>query len=148
MVAALQRAVEVEAADARRDATCELMETEHTAVPDAASDAASSGAASSSPDALPELRKGSRAWYTDVQSAQRLVVTIAKVHYDDPPPYYTISLPSGVERSTLRTKLVPLVEPAAAGGGARGRVGRVMVVQGLLAVAIKAEAEGRAAEQR
>ena len=38
-------------------------------------------------------------------------VYVVKVHYDDPPPYYTISI-DGQERSTVRTKLEPFTQSA------------------------------------
>lgn len=56
-----------------------------------------------------ELAKGSSAYYTD-QGGTRKVAKILSVHYDDPPPYYTISI-DGKERSTVRSKLTPI--PAA-----------------------------------
>ena len=34
---------------------------------------------------------------------------IVKVHYDEPPPYYTIAI-DGVERSTVRSKLFPVAD--------------------------------------
>ncbi|KAL3922933.1 MAG: hypothetical protein SGPRY_004382 [Prymnesium sp.] len=53
-----------------------------------------------------ELGKGSQAYYKDRDGITKLA-TIVKVHYDEPPPYYTISI-DGNERSTVREKLIPL----------------------------------------
>lgn len=54
---------------------------------------------------LPELAQGATVWYTTADG-KRLLAIVVKVHYDDPPPYYTISI-DGNERSTVREKLAP-----------------------------------------
>ena len=51
------------------------------------------------------LEKGSVVLYEDKQSGKVLEVTVMKVHYDDTPPYYSIRLPSGQERETVRERL-------------------------------------------
>ena len=66
----------------------------------------------------PVLPPGSKAWYT-MADGQRVLTTILKVHYDDPPPYYTISI-EGRERSTVRSKLEPTAPAAGAEGAAGG----------------------------
>jgi hypothetical protein len=62
------------------------------------------------------LPVGCRCWYVDRDGARRVAVVKA-VHYDDPPPYYTITI-DGKERSTVRSKLTPLTpdEEAAVNG--------------------------------
>ena len=52
------------------------------------------------------LEKGARCWYTDQREdpPQQKIVTVAKVHYDDVPPYYTIVV-DGKERATVRDRL-------------------------------------------
>ena len=58
-------------------------------------------------DDLQELAKGTRCWYHDQKDDQRKIVTIVKVHYDDPPtPYYTIDV-DGQERHTVHDRLTP-----------------------------------------
>jgi len=52
---------------------------------------------------LDELPKGAQVYYVDRDGSRKLA-TIVKVHHDDPPPYYTISI-DGSERSTVREKL-------------------------------------------
>lgn len=49
------------------------------------------------------LPRKSKAWYTSAQG-ERLLVDVVNVHYDDDPPYYTISI-EGAERSTVRKRL-------------------------------------------
>ena len=63
------------------------------------------------PEDLPELPKGSQVMYTQIDGT-RVLATIVKVHYDDLPPYYTISI-NGQERSTVRTKLSAVEATAA-----------------------------------
>jgi serine/threonine protein kinase/Ca2+-binding EF-hand superfamily protein len=72
--------------------------------------------------ALAELPKGSRAWYTGAEGVRSLV-TITTVHYEEPPPYYTITLEDGTERSTVRTKLTPAGDgDGSEGGGAETEI--------------------------
>ena len=52
------------------------------------------------------LPKKSKAWYVSA-GGSTVLVDIANVHYDDEPPYYTIHLADGVERSTIRSRLTP-----------------------------------------
>eukprot|EP00966_Prymnesium_polylepis_P140437 3244064-Prymnesium_polylepis.1 len=52
---------------------------------------------------MDELSQGANVYYLDRDGEQK-VATLVKVHYDDPPPYYTISI-DGAERSTVREKL-------------------------------------------
>ena len=61
------------------------------------------------------LTQGATVWYTSAGGA-KLVATILKVHYDDVPPYYTISI-DGNERSTVRTKLSPMPNATGAPAG-------------------------------
>ncbi len=51
------------------------------------------------------LEKGTAMLYQDKQSGEVLEVTVAKVHYDDTTPYYSIRLASGQERETVRERL-------------------------------------------
>ena len=51
------------------------------------------------------LKKGSVVLYEDKQSGKVLEVTVIKVHCDDTLPYYSIRLPSGHERETVRERL-------------------------------------------
>ena len=57
---------------------------------------------------LPELPEGSRAYFTSFDGTRK-VVKVVKVHYDDDQPYYTISM-DGIERSTLRKSLEPILD--------------------------------------
>ena len=52
------------------------------------------------------LAVGTRCWYPSSQDGSRLLVEVLKVYYDDPPPYYSIRMPNGSERDTVREKLV------------------------------------------
>ncbi len=56
-------------------------------------------------DALEMLPKGSEVLYADQQTGEMLEATVVKVHHDDVPPYYSIRLPSGQERETVRERL-------------------------------------------
>ena len=66
------------------------------------------------------LEQGLECDYTDAQSGQTCTVTIIKVHHDDPPPYYSIRMPDGNERETVRERLsrrqTAAAPPAAAAG--------------------------------
>jgi hypothetical protein len=62
-----------------------------------------------------ELERGSQAWYTRRDAdrkEERVLVTVADVHYDDLPPYYAVVL-DGVERETVRERLEPIGDGAA-----------------------------------
>ena len=50
---------------------------------------------------LPVLTVGQRSWH----KVREEFVTVTKVHFDDPPPYYTVRTISGVELHTVRTRL-------------------------------------------
>lgn len=63
----------------------------------------------------PLLPKDSQVWYTDSEGKQK-VATILRVHYDDVPPYYTISI-DGEERSTVRARLTSIDEAAGSSDG-------------------------------
>ena len=84
------------------------------------------------------LKAGSKAWYKQ-SDGTRVICTIVKVYYDDPPPYYAINL-DGQERSTVRDKLRPYLEgqstapqpPAGQMGGAgRTLTPRATLMHGL-----------------
>ena len=49
---------------------------------------------------LPVLTVGQRSWH----KVREEFVTVTKVHFDDPPPYYTVRTISGVELHTVRTR--------------------------------------------
>eukprot|EP00966_Prymnesium_polylepis_P052623 1218427-Prymnesium_polylepis.1 len=66
---------------------------------------------------LPPLRKGSACYYTGRQGERKLA-KVAEVHFDEHPPYYTISI-DGVERSTVRERLTPAPESATAATASR-----------------------------
>ena len=68
-----------------------------------------------------ELAKGAKVWYQS-QSGHRMAAEVVQVHYDDVPPYYTISI-DGTERSTVRGRLSLMQLPQ---GEARGATGRVL----------------------
>ena len=52
--------------------------------------------------ALPPLAEGVKCWHRQ----DKVQVTVIKVYYDDPPtPYYTIRMPNGTERATVRARL-------------------------------------------
>ena len=54
-----------------------------------------------------EFARGDRCWYKDQKDGVLKVVTVVKVHYDDPPtPYYTIDV-DGQERHTVHDRLTP-----------------------------------------
>ena len=54
-----------------------------------------------------EFARGDRCWYNDQKDGVLKVVTVVKVHYDDPPtPYYTIDV-DGQERHTVHDRLTP-----------------------------------------
>mmetsp|Transcript_23482 Transcript_23482/g.47750 ORF Transcript_23482/g.47750 Transcript_23482/m.47750 type:complete len:187 (+) Transcript_23482:46-606(+) len=58
---------------------------------------------------LPVLSLGDRVWH----KVSNEMVDVVKVHYDDPPPYYTVRTAAGSERSTIRTRLETVDERAA-----------------------------------
>ena len=82
-------------------------------------DGASAHAAEREGDAKPKpggddvLEQGLECTYTDAQSGQTCTVTILKVHHDDPPPYYSIRMPDGNERETVRERLSRQTGPVA-----------------------------------
>ena len=51
------------------------------------------------------LAQGAECMYHDAQGGQECVVKILKVHYDSQPPYYTVKMPDGNERETVRGRL-------------------------------------------
>ena len=51
--------------------------------------------------ALPPLAEGVKCWHRQ----EKVEVTVVKVYFDDPPPYYTIRMPDGTERATVRARL-------------------------------------------
>ena len=51
-----------------------------------------------------ELRAGAVCYYRE-PNGELSTVRVVKVHYDEPPPYYTIAFEGGVERSTVLDKL-------------------------------------------
>ena len=59
------------------------------------------------------LPRRSKAWYDGREG--RALVDIVNVHFDDEPPYYTIHLAEGVERSTVRSRLTPVTAEEVAG---------------------------------
>ena len=61
---------------------------------------------------LPVIPTGSKCWYEPVKGLEMIEVKILKVHYDDTPPYYTIELPDGTEKQTLRGRIDSLEERA------------------------------------
>ena len=63
---------------------------------------------------LPVLAPGDRVWH----KASNELVDVVKVHYEDPPPYYTVRTAAGLERSTIRTRLETVEERAAAAAAA------------------------------
>ena len=67
-------------------------------------------------ESLSVLVPRSRAWYT-MPDSTRTVCIIVKVHHDDSPPYYTINLEHGQERSTLRSRLRAFQSPSATSPG-------------------------------
>ena len=50
--------------------------------------------------------------------ASNELVEVVKVHYEDPPPYYTVRTAAGLERSTIRTRLETVEERAAVAAAA------------------------------
>lgn len=58
---------------------------------------------------LPVLARGDHVWH----KASNELVEVVKVHYEDPPPYYTVRTAAGLERSTIRTRLETVEERAA-----------------------------------
>ena len=58
---------------------------------------------------MDELKAGTRCYYKAADGKTQ-AATISKVHHDDPPPYYTIQLKDGAERSTVRARLIPAQE--------------------------------------
>ena len=75
-----------------------------------------SGGGGGGEEDLSEIPKGSEVWYSGADG-QRMKAVVMKVHYDDPPPYYTIAI-NGQERSTVRTKLTPCTAESDAQPGA------------------------------
>ena len=63
---------------------------------------------------LPVLARGDRVWH----KASNELVEVVKVHYEDPPPYYTVRTAAGLERSTIRTRLETVEERAAVAAAA------------------------------
>ena len=63
---------------------------------------------------LPVLGRGDRVWH----KASNELVEVVKVHYEDPPPYYTVRTAAGLERSTIRTRLETAEERAAVAAAA------------------------------
>ena len=61
------------------------------------------------------LEKGTAVLYQDKQGGEVLEVTVAKVHYDDTTPYYSIRLASGQERETVRERLSRTLGPLSPG---------------------------------
>lgn len=57
------------------------------------------------------LQKGLDCVYTDRRTGRRFNVTILNVHFDDTPPYYSIRMPDGNERETVRERLSGHEEP-------------------------------------
>jgi hypothetical protein len=78
-----------------------------------------------------DLASGTKCWYTFAGDGVTSLVTVLKVYRDDPPPYYTILMPNGVERNTVREKLRVAtqeevksgVQEGGAGGGVGGKCG-------------------------
>ena len=58
------------------------------------------------------LDKGLECVYTDRRTDMTFNVKILNVHFDDPPPYYTIRMPDGNERETVRERLTRHSAPA------------------------------------
>ena len=50
---------------------------------------------------LPEISLGARCWHRQAKEW----VTIAKVYWDDLPPYYSVTMADGSERATVRARL-------------------------------------------
>ena len=50
---------------------------------------------------LPVISVGTRCWH---RQAKEWVI-VAKVYYDDPPPYYAVTMSDGSERATVRARL-------------------------------------------
>ena len=50
---------------------------------------------------LPEISLGTRCWHRQAKEW----VTIAKVYFDDLPPYYSVTMADGSERATVRARL-------------------------------------------
>ena len=57
--------------------------------------------------------KNTRCWYTPL-GGDRICVTVVEVHTDDCDPYYTVELPGGSERETVRERLEPICNVAVA----------------------------------
>lgn len=51
------------------------------------------------------LEEGLECTYTDAQSGETCTVKILKVSHDDQPPYYSVRMPDGKERSTVHGRL-------------------------------------------
>lgn len=51
------------------------------------------------------FKAGTMLLYQKSEETEELPVTLVKVHYDDHPPYYTIRMPDGREKQTIRSKL-------------------------------------------
>ena len=64
---------------------------------------------------LPVIPQGVRCW----RRRENELVEVVKVYYDDLPPYYTIRLGDGSERSTIRARLQTIEERAAADADAK-----------------------------
>ncbi len=63
-------------------------------------------------DARPVLSAGDKCYYTATASAEPVAVKVRLVHFDDDPPYYTIELPDGKEKGTVRSRLDSFEEHA------------------------------------
>ena len=57
---------------------------------------------------LPPIAVGTKCWHAKLLEE----VTIAKVYYDDPPPYYVVRCDDGSERNTVRGRLYTMEERA------------------------------------
>jgi len=71
-----------------------------TGVPEAGGKAGADEQGHASSDVL---EPGTRCWYE--VDGERVLVTVIRVTVDDPPPYYSISMPNDSERNTVRSKL-------------------------------------------
>lgn len=49
----------------------------------------------------PEIRMGTKCWHRQAKSW----CIVVKVYYDDLPPYYSVRMPDGAERATVRSRL-------------------------------------------
>ena len=84
-------------------------------------DAAPASAEGAAPEDPEVLAKGLECYYTDKKTGETVPVKILKVHFDDPPPYYSIKMPDGNERETVRERLRSSRRAAAAAAALRAR---------------------------